>query len=122
MKTLGTLVVIAGLLVAFAGCATEKQSAGGMPAANVSEARAAAEGVAAAVNAYRDCRGELPASLYSLTRETTVAGVTCGPTLDSVPNPPPGWMSYLYTVRANGTFSIVLYNNKGSQTISVPSQ
>jgi hypothetical protein len=122
MKTLRTLLAIGGLLVVCGQCKAEEQAGGGLPAASIDEARAAAEGVAAAVSAYRDCRGELPRSLVDLTTTTSVSGVPCGPMRDSLPTPLPGWMAFLYQVWGDGTFRILLYSDNGGQTIETPSR
>jgi len=121
MKTLGTLVVTAGLLIGFGECEPGEQALGeDLEAADVRETRATVEAIAAAVSAYRDCRGELPAAIADLTKETTVSGVPCGPTLDSIPRPRPGWTDYTYTDFGDGTFSVRASTR--TQTVSAPAQ
>ena len=121
MKTLDTLVVIAGLLIGFEECEPEEQAVGeDLAVADVRETRATVEAIAAAVSAYRDCRGELPGSLTDLTKETTVSGVPCGPMLDSIPVPRPGWTGYVYTDFGDGTFRVT--GSTLTLTISAPAQ
>ena len=118
MRTLGTLVVIAGLLLGFGEC--EQAVGEDLPIINITEARANVQAIATAVSAYRASCGALPESMSALTRMTMVSGAPCGPMLDSIPNPPPGWMVYLYTVTDDTTFTVMSYSYDGTQSVSAP--
>jgi hypothetical protein len=52
--------------------------------------------------------------------ETMVLGVPCGPMLDSIPNPPPGWTVYVYTQTDDTTFTVKSYSYNGTQSVSAP--
>jgi hypothetical protein len=118
MRTLGTLVVIAGLLLALGACEREEKAVReDLPMARTTKARTDAQAIATAVNTYRASCGALPESLGDLTTKTMVAGAPCGPMLGSIPNPPAGWSAYLYT-RTGDAFTVTSSN--GTQTVSAP--
>jgi hypothetical protein len=69
------------------------------------------------VSAYRDSCGAPPETMAALIGETMVLGVPCGPMLDSLPNPPPGWTVYVYT-RTDDAFTV--WSSNGTQSVSAP--
>ena len=74
----------------------------------IAKAQADLRAVASAVSIYQARLGVLPATIGELaTTVTDSNGVVVGPFLGAVPTPPATW-SYasLYTVNANGTFTL----------------
>ena len=99
------LVVVAAL--AGAGCEQQKQAVvEDLPAAHQARARGDAQSIAAAVKRYQQFFEELPASVEALTQEQTVKGVTGGPFLARVPQPPAGWSPYRIQPGDDGSFTI----------------
>jgi Type II secretion system (T2SS), protein G len=99
------IAVMAVLVVA--GCEQQKQAiVEDLPAARQQKARGDAQSIMGAVKMYQTLFGELPESVEALTREQTVKGVTGGPFLARVPEPPPGWSSYRLETRDDGTFRV----------------
>jgi type II secretion system protein G len=88
--------------------------------ARIAKAQADLRAVASAVSIYQARLGTLPAALTDLT--TTVvdsSGLTVGPFLAAVPSAPPTW-SYgsLYTMNANGTFTLTASGD--GTTVTLP--
>ena len=86
--------------------------------ARVAKAQADTRTLASAVVVFSAHTGALPAALTNLTAATTVNGVTAGPFINPIPNPPAGWTAYTYASNANGTFSITTAGD--SATVTVP--
>ena len=118
MRTLGRVVIVAGLLLGLSGCERdEKAVREDLPLARTTKARSDAQAIAAAVNTYRVTCGALPESLEALVTQTTVGGTPCGPVLGSIPAPPAGWSAYVYA-RQGDSFTVTSSGN--GQTVSAP--
>src|SRR5438093_1368464 len=78
--------------------------------ARIAKARADARTVASAVSMYSATFGSIPptgaAGLTSLTVGQTIAGVSGGPFMKSIPVSPTGWTPYSYTAVSDGTYTI----------------
>ena len=113
-------VGMAGLALLLLACEREeKMVREDLPMARTTKARADAQAIATAVNTYRaSCGGGLPESLEALTTQTMVGGAPCGPTLGSIPAPPPGWSAYVYTRQGDTSFTVT--SSSGAQTVSAP--
>ena len=85
--------------------------------ARMAKAQADARTLASAVVVFSAHVGTLPALLTDLTVATTVGGITAGPFISPVPNPPAGWAVYGYTAAA-GVFSITTAGD--GATVTVP--
>jgi len=100
------IIVVAALLVA-AGCEQQKQAiVEDLPAARQQRARGDAQSIVTAAKMYQTLFGEAPDTVDALTREQTVNGVTGGPFLARVPEPPAGWSPYRIGKRDDGTVSV----------------
>ena len=108
------VVAIIGILVAIAFPLYANIQA----RARVAKAQADARTLASAVVVYSAHVGTLPALLTDLTSATTVGGVTAGPFVSPLPNPPAGWGAYTYASAVGGTFSITTTGD--GATVSVP--
>ena len=86
--------------------------------ARMAKAQADARTLASAVVVYSAHVGTLPAALTNLTVATTVGGITAGPFINPIPDPPAGWGAYTYATAAGGTFSITTTGD--STTVTVP--
>jgi len=118
VRTLGRVVIVAGLLLGLSGCERdEKAVREDLPLARTTKARSDAQAIAAAVNTYRVTCGALPESLEALVTQTTVGGTPCGPVLGSIPAPPAGWSAYVYA-RQGDSFTVTSSGN--GQTVSAP--
>ena len=74
--------------------------------ARIAKAQADARTLASAVSMYSATFGSIPASLTNLTAATTIAGITGGPFMKSIPNAPTGWTAYGYTSATDGTYTV----------------
>ena len=108
------VVAIIGILVAIAFPLYANIQA----RARVAKAQADARTLASAVVVYSAHVGTLPGALTDLTSATTVGGVTAGPFVNPLPNPPAGWGAYTYASAVGGTFSITTTGD--GTTVSVP--
>jgi prepilin-type N-terminal cleavage/methylation domain-containing protein len=86
--------------------------------ARMAKAQADARTLASAVSVFSAHVGTLPAALSNLTVATTVNGITAGPFINPIPNPPAGWGAYTYATAAGGSFSISTTGD--SATVTVP--
>ena len=86
--------------------------------ARMAKAQADARTLASAVSVFSAHVGTLPANLTDLTVATTVGGITAGPFINPIPNPPAGWGAYTYATAAGGSFSISTTGD--SATVTVP--
>jgi hypothetical protein len=106
-KTPRVALVVAALLVAFAGCEREKKGIKeDLPATRMVKAQADAATIVGAIRTYSATCGQLPESLEDLTTLKTVGGGPCGPFLQRIPAPPTGWEPYAYAKAADGSFSV----------------
>ena len=107
MRAICGLLALALALLPFASCEREqKMVQQDLPAARQTKARSDAQQIARAVQVYQATFGTLPESIDALTRAQTVGGVSGGPFLGSVPNPPTGWSPYEYAKQEGGRFTI----------------
>jgi len=93
------------------------------PPAPIAKAQADARAPAWAVPIYGAPTGALPTSgaggLTALTTAVTNGqGQVAGPFMASVPQPPSGWIAYVYTATTAGTFTIS--SNGDATTVSLP--
>ena len=86
--------------------------------ARIAKAQADARTLASAVSMYSATFGSIPANLTNLTAATTIAGITGGPFMKSIPNSPTGWTAYGYTSATDGTYTISA--NGDGTTVSSP--
>ena len=86
--------------------------------ARMAKAQADARTLASAVVVFSAHVGSLPAALTNLTVATTVGGITAGPFINPIPQPPAGWGVYTYATAAGGSFSISTTGD--SATVTVP--
>jgi type II secretion system protein G len=88
--------------------------------ARIAKAQADARTLASAVSMYSATFGSIPAALADLTTAftDTVTGVSGGPFMRSIPQPPAGWTTYSYTTGAGGTYTITA--NGDSTTVTSP--
>jgi hypothetical protein len=114
----GALALALGL-VALAACdRQEKALKEDLPASRAVKAQADAQEVARAVRLYQAAFGALPATLDDLTRERTIGGVTAGPFLSRVPEPPAGWTAYTYARQGADRFTVV--SSGGGASVTAP--
>jgi Type II secretion system (T2SS), protein G len=107
VRGFGTALALAFALLSLGSCEREqKMVQQDLPAARQTKARADAQQIARAVQAYQASFGDLPGSLEALTRAQTVGGVSGGPFLGSVPTPPAGWSPYQFTKQGGNRFTI----------------
>jgi general secretion pathway protein G len=85
--------------------------------ARVAKAQADARTLASAVVVYSAHTGVLPSALTDLSVTVTAGGVTAGPFINPIPNPPAGWGAYTYASAAGGTFSITTSGDSTSVTV-----
>jgi prepilin-type N-terminal cleavage/methylation domain-containing protein len=85
--------------------------------ARVAKAQADARTLASAVVVYSAHTGVLPSALTDLSVTVTAGGVTAGPFINPIPNPPAGWGAYTYASAAGGTFSITTSGDSSSVTV-----
>ncbi|PYO37150.1 MAG: prepilin-type cleavage/methylation domain-containing protein, partial [Candidatus Rokuibacteriota bacterium] len=64
--------------------------------ARVAKAQADARTLASAVVVYSAHTGGLPAGLTNLSVATVISGVSAGPFINPIPNPPTAWGAYTY--------------------------
>lgn len=116
---IGRIAGAVGLALLLLACEREeKMVREDLPRAHATRARADVQAIAVAVNTYRaTCGGALPESLEALTTQRAVSGVPCGPVLGSIPTPPTGWSTYVYT-RQGESFTVA--SRSGTQTVSAP--
>ena len=74
--------------------------------ARIAKGQADARILASAVSMYSATFGSIPAALANLTAATTIAGVTGGPFMKSIPLSPTGWTAYGYTSATDGTYTV----------------
>ena len=74
--------------------------------ARVAKAQADARTLASAVVVYSAHTGVMPGLLTDLTSAVVVNGVSAGPFISPVPQPPATWAVYTYASATDGTFSI----------------
>jgi len=116
--TLGRAAVMGALRLALVACEREeKMVREDLPMARTTKARTDVQMIATAVNTYRASCGALPESLDALTTQTMVSGAPCGPVLGSIPAPPTGWSTYVYT-RQGDSFTVA--SSGGGQRVSAP--
>ncbi|MGH7325704.1 MAG: prepilin-type N-terminal cleavage/methylation domain-containing protein [Candidatus Rokuibacteriota bacterium] len=98
-------MAIIGILAAIAIQQFESLSA----KSRITRAQSDAKTIGTAVSVFTAHMGVLPAALTDLTLPATnTAGITSGPFLSVVPNPPGiAWTPYGYTPQPNGTFQIM---------------
>jgi hypothetical protein len=84
-------------LVALGACEREEKAVKeDLPASRATKAQVDLQEIAKAVRLYQATFGALPSSLDHLTRPETIGGVTGGPFLARIPEPPAGWTPYEY--------------------------
>jgi prepilin-type N-terminal cleavage/methylation domain-containing protein len=85
----------------------------------LAKAQADSRTLASAVAVYGAHMGQLPATLSQLTTVATNAqGLSAGPFVGAVPNPPGGWASYSYTPNVSGgTYTITTSGDGTSVTL-----
>src|SRR5204863_10183089 len=91
--------------------------------ARIAKAQADARALASAASIYGAHMGVVPpsgaAGLTALTTAVTNGqGQVAGPFMASVPQPPSGWIAYVYTATTAGTFTIS--SNGDATTVSLP--
>ena len=88
--------------------------------ARVAKAQADARTLASAVVVYSAHTGSLPAALTDLTTAVVVNGVSAGPFINPIPNPPTGggWPANYTYAAGGGTFSISASGD--GTTVTVP--
>ena len=86
--------------------------------ARVAKAQADARTLASAVVVYSAHTGGLPAGLTNLSVATVISGVSAGPFINPIPNPPTGWGAYTYATVSDGSFSITTTGD--GATVRVP--
>ena len=86
--------------------------------ARIAKAQADARTLASAVSMYSATFGSIPAALTDLTAATTIAGISGGPFMKSIPPAPSGWTAYSYTAGTDGTYTISA--NGDSSTVTSP--
>ena len=106
-------------LVALVACERqEKALKEDLPASRAVKAQADAQEIAKAVRLYQAAFGTLPSALDELTRAQTIGGVTAGPFLSRVPEPPAGWTAFAYTRQGADRFAVV--SSGGGATVTAP--
>jgi prepilin-type N-terminal cleavage/methylation domain-containing protein len=85
--------------------------------ARVAKAQADARTLASAVVVYSAHTGVMPSALTDLSVTVTANGVTAGPFINPIPQPPTGWGAYTYASAAGGTFSITTSGDSTSVTV-----
>jgi type II secretion system protein G len=91
--------------------------------ARIARAQADARTLGSAVSMYSATFGQLPTALSALTAAATIGGVTGGPFMRTIPNPPtggtPAWGgSYGFAAGTDGTFTITASGD--GTTVTVP--
>jgi type II secretion system protein G len=74
--------------------------------ARIARAQADARTLVSAISMYSATFGTIPTALNDLTSAATIGGITGGPFMKTVPNPPAGWSAYGYATGAGGTFTV----------------
>jgi type II secretion system protein G len=74
--------------------------------ARIAKAQADARTLVSAISMYSATFGSLPAALADLTANNTIAGVSGGPFMKSVPAQPTGWTVYSYSSNPCGVFTV----------------
>lgn len=97
-------MAIIGILAAIAVQQFESLSS----KSRIARAQSDTKAIGTAVMVFNTHMGAMPTALADLTTPATnTAGVTAGPFLGAVPNPPGvAWTPYGYTLLPNGTFQI----------------
>ena len=86
--------------------------------ARVAKAQADARTLASAVVVYSAHTGSLPAALTNLSSAVVVNGVSAGPFVNPIPNPPANWSAYAYVTATDGSFTIS--STGDNTTVTVP--
>jgi prepilin-type N-terminal cleavage/methylation domain-containing protein len=86
--------------------------------ARVAKAQADTRTLASAVVVYSAHTGSLPVALTDLSSPVVVSGVSAGPFISPIPNPPTGWLAYTYATATDGSFSITTTGD--GATVRVP--
>jgi type II secretion system protein G len=91
--------------------------------ARIARAQADARTLGSAVSMYSATFGQLPTALSVLTAAATIGGVTGGPFMRTIPNPPtggtPAWGgTYGFVAGTDGTFTITASGD--GTTVTVP--
>src|SRR5262249_55066343 len=81
------------------------------------KAQADAQAIASAARQYQAVFGALPDSIQDLTEARTVSGVSGGPFLARIPDPPTGWSAYQY-VKQGDRFTVT--SSGGGATVTAP--
>jgi Type II secretion system (T2SS), protein G len=89
-----------------------------LPAARATRAQADAQAIASAVRQYQAAFGSLPESIADLTEARTASGVTGGPFLARVPEPPKGFTPYQYVRKGDASFTVS--SSAGTLTVTAP--
>jgi general secretion pathway protein G len=86
--------------------------------ARVAKAQADARTLASAVVVYSAHTGSMPPALSNLSSAVVVNGVSAGPFVSPIPQPPANWTGYTYTPATDGSFTITA--NGDNTTVTVP--
>ena len=106
------------LMVTLVGCQREQKAISeDLPATRATKARADAQAIASAARQYQAMFGTLPDSIEDLTRGRTASGVSGGPFLARIPDPPAGWSAYQYAKQGD---SFTVSSSGGGVTVTVP--
>jgi prepilin-type N-terminal cleavage/methylation domain-containing protein len=88
--------------------------------ARLAKAQADARTLASAVVVYSAHTGRLPAVLPDLTAAVVAGGISAGPFVNPIPNPPGDWTAYLYTIGAAGAFTISSTSVLDATGVTIP--
>jgi len=112
------VILPAILMVTLVGCQREQKAISeDLPATRATKARADAQTIASAARQYQATFGALPDSIEDLTKGRTVSGVSGGPFLARIPDPPAGWSAYQYAKQGD---SFTVTSSGGGVTVTVP--
>ncbi len=106
------------LMVTLVACQREQKAISeDLPATRAVKAQADAQAIASAARQYQAMFGAPPDSIQDLTEARTVGGVSGGPFLARVPDPPSGWSAYQYA-RQGDRFTVT--SSGGGVTVTAP--
>jgi len=112
------VILPAILVVALGACQREQKAISeDLPATRAAKAQADAQAIASAAGQYQAMFGALPDSIQDLTEARTVSGVSGGPFLARIPDPPTGWSAYQY-VKQGDRFTVT--SSGGGATVTAP--
>ena len=111
-------LVASMLVMAVSGCQREQKAISeDLPATRAAKAQADAQAIASAARQYQAMFGALPDSIQDLTQARTVSGVSGGPFLARIPDPPAGWSAYQYAKQGD-RFTVT--SSGGGATVTAP--